>query len=198
LSTRQLGPPRGTHFLAASRLVPYKQIEAVVRAFAEMPDLELVVAGDGPEAARLKALATANVTFKGFVSDEELRDLMGAARAFIFAAEEDFGIIVVEAQSEGAPVLALGRGGARETISTAAERPTGMFFKEAEPRAIAECVRSFVAKEQKFARSDCRQQAKQFSAERFRTQFTASVNSAVERCGIGARDQESLPPRMIA
>jgi glycosyltransferase involved in cell wall biosynthesis len=200
LSTRQLGPPRGTHFLAASRLVPYKQIEAVVRAFADMPDLELVVAGDGPEAARLKALATPNVTFKGFVSDEQLRDLMGTARAFIFAAEEDFGIIVVEAQSEGAPVLALGRGGARETISTAADRPTGMFFDRSEPGAIADCVRSFIAKEQNFSRSDCRQQARQFSAERFRAQFTASVNSAIERCQLRppAGDEDSAPPRMIA
>ena len=169
LSKRESLLPSGNHFLAASRLVPYKRIEPIIRAFNAMPDLELVVAGDGPEAERLKQLAGPNVTFKGFVPDEQLRDLMGTARAFIFAAEEDFGIIVVEAQSEGAPVLALSRGGARESISNAAGRPTGMFFDKADPESIAECVRSFIAKEKTIARSDCRQRASLFSAERFRS-----------------------------
>jgi hypothetical protein len=73
-----------------------------------------------------------------------------------------------------------------------------MFFDRSEPQAIADCVRSFIANERKFSRTDCRQQAKQFSAERFRAQFTASVNGAIERCRMGAGDQQSLPPRMIA
>ena len=99
LSTRQEPPVKGKHFLAASRLVPYKNIEAIVRAFAELPDQQLIVAGDGPEGARLRKIAGPNVSFVGFVSDGALRDLMATARAFIFAAEEDFGIISVEAQS---------------------------------------------------------------------------------------------------
>ena len=113
ISKEKLDVPRGPHFLAASRLVPYKNIEAVVRAFRLLPDLQLVVAGDGPEAKRLRELASSNVSFTGFVSDERLRHLMNTARAFVFAAEEDFGIIIVEALSEGTPVLVLGRGGAR-------------------------------------------------------------------------------------
>ncbi|CCD92789.1 putative Glycosyl transferase, group 1 family protein [Bradyrhizobium sp. ORS 375] len=172
--------PVGNHFLAASRLVPYKRIEPIVRAFNAMPDLELVVAGDGPEAARLKAIAGPNVTFAGFVPDKQLRDLMTTARAFVFAAEEDFGIIPVEAQSEGAPVLALGRGGARESILTTGPRPTGMFFESPEPEAIAACVRSFVAKEKSISRLDCRQRAGFFSAERFRSQFVAAVNEEID------------------
>ncbi|MDB5653098.1 MAG: glycosyl transferase, group 1 [Tardiphaga sp.] len=169
--------PVGSHFLAASRLVPYKKIEAVVEAFAELPDLHLVVAGDGPDAERLKKLAGPNVSFVGFVSDAHLRELMGTARAFVFAAEEDFGIIVVEAQSEGAPVLALGRGGARETVSAAPGNCTGMFFDSAEPKAIAQCVRAFVARESSFSRAACRARAAEFSAERFRAQFMGFVNS---------------------
>jgi len=193
LSSRTDELPTGEHFLAASRLVPYKKVEAVVRAFAELPDLKLIVAGDGPEAARLKALATPNVSFVGFVSDGEMRRLMATARAFVFAAEEDFGIIVVEAQSEGAPVLALGRGGARETVSTALGRRTGMLFDVAEPAAIADCVRSFVAQEALFSRADCRAQAGHFSAERFRSEFTAVVDKAMEQSLVGLEPKFSRP-----
>ncbi|MGJ5065190.1 glycosyltransferase [Bradyrhizobium sp. SZCCHNRI1009] len=187
--------PVGNHFLAASRLVPYKRIEPIVRAFNTMPDLELVVAGDGPEAARLKAIAGPNVKFAGFVPDKQLRDLMTTARAFVFAAEEDFGIIPVEAQSEGAPVLALGRGGARESILTTGPRPTGMFFESPEPEAIASCVRAFAAKEKSISRLDCRQRAGFFSAERFRSQFVAAVNEEIDSFRAGHQGRAT---RLIA
>ncbi len=181
LSTATAAPPRGDHFLAASRLVPYKNTEAVVRAFAELPDHRLIVAGDGPEGPRLRKLATPNVSFAGFVSDAELRHLMATARAFVFAAEEDFGIAPVEAQSEGTPVLALGRGGSRETVSTAATCRTGMFFATAEPHAIAECVRAFAAQEHLFSRDVCRAWANRFSAARFRAEFKGFVDHEMDR-----------------
>ena len=112
-----------------------------------MPDLELVVAGDGPEAERLKQLAGPNVSLTpGFVSDERLRELMATSRAFIFAAEEDFGIIVVEAQSERTGACARRPGGARESISTALGRPTGMFFEKDDPN-IDRRLRSLVRRE---------------------------------------------------
>ncbi|MGC2084592.1 MAG: glycosyltransferase [Bradyrhizobium sp.] len=187
--------PIGNHFLAASRLVPYKRLESIVRAFTAMPDLELVVAGDGPEADRLKQMAGRNITFTGFVSDRQLRDLMNTARAFVFAAEEDFGIILVEAQSEGAPVLALGRGGARESIVATGPRPTGMFFDVADPQSITQCVRAFIANEKAFSRLDCRQRANLFSAERFRHQFMSAVNEEMER--VYAGEQADLA-RLIA
>jgi glycosyltransferase involved in cell wall biosynthesis len=187
--------PIGNHFLAASRLVPYKRLESIVRAFTAMPDLELVVAGDGPEADRLKQMAGRNITFTGFVSDRQLRDLMNTARAFVFAAEEDFGIILVEAQSEGAPVLALGRGGARESIVATSPRPTGMFFDVADPQSITQCVRAFIANEKAFSRLDCRQRANLFSAERFRHQFMSAVNEEMER--VHAGEQADLA-RLIA
>jgi len=196
LSSRDSVLPAGNHFLAASRLVPYKRIEPIVRAFNSMPDLRLVVAGDGPEAGRLRKLAGPNVSFAGFVSDRHLRELMATARAFVFAAEEDFGIVLVEAQSEGAPVLALGRGGARESIAASGPYATGMYFENAGPETIANCVRSFVARESLISRADCRQRAAFFSAERFRRQFVSAVNDELER--FHANRQGRALPRLIA
>ena len=196
LSARGATLPAGNHFLAASRLVPYKRIEPIVRAFNSMPDLNLVVAGNGPEAERLKKLAGPNVTFAGFVPDAELRDLMATARAFVFAAEEDFGIVLVEAQSEGAPVLALGRGGARESIAGIGRHATGMFFDNADPASIADCVRSFIAREGMISRQDCRERAAFFSAERFRKQFVQAVDEEMERFHANLHGR-SLP-RLIA
>jgi glycosyltransferase involved in cell wall biosynthesis len=196
LSRRTMSLPAGNHFLAASRLVPYKRIEPIVRAFNTMPDLKLVVAGEGPESERLRKLAGPNVDFVGFVPDAELRDLMATARAFVFAAEEDFGIVLVEAQSEGAPVLALGRGGARESIAANGRHATGMFFKSADPDSIAGCVRSFIASESAFSRHDCRERANFFSAERFRRQFVQAVDEEMERFHANLHGRSM--PRLIA
>jgi glycosyltransferase involved in cell wall biosynthesis len=196
MSSRSTLAPVGNHFLAASRLVPYKRIEPIVRAFNSMPNLNLVVAGDGPEAERLKKLAGPNVSFPGFVPDANLRELMATARAFVFAAEEDFGIVLVEAQSEGAPVLALGRGGARESIAATGRYSTGMFFDSADPSSIAACVRSFVAREGTISRQDCRERATFFSAERFRKQFIQAVGEEMERFHANLHGRSML--RLIA
>ena len=180
LAKQSADAPRRRHFLAASRLVPYKNIEVVIEAFRHLPDLELIVAGDGPQAKHLRALAGPNVSFAGFVSDSHMRELMTTARALIFAAEEDFGIIPVEAQAEGTPVLALARGGARETVVATPPQRTGMYFPHPEPRAIADCVRAFVAQEHTFSRSICRANASRFSAQRFRSEFKAFVDKEME------------------
>lgn len=171
--------PRANHFLVASRLVPYKNIDVVIKAFAHLPDMRLIVAGHGPDAEKLKAIAGPNVSFAGFVSDAEMRRLMTTARAFIFAAEEDFGIIPVEAQAEGTPVLALGKGGALETVIGEGEDKTGMFFAAPEPEQIAACVTKFVAEEQSFSRAACRKQAERFSAAHFRDTFKTFVEKQI-------------------
>jgi glycosyltransferase involved in cell wall biosynthesis len=162
-------------FLTASRLVPYKNTRSIVEAFRDLPNEKLIVVGTGPDYEHLKATATANVEFRGFVPDAELRHLMGAARAFIFAAEEDFGIVVVEAQAEGTPVLALGRGGARETIIDDPEYPTGMFFLEHSPAEIRRTVSRFIEIESCFSPWNCHQNALRFSEERFEREFTDFV-----------------------
>ena len=181
LSAASEDVPRGDHFLVASRLVPYKNIDVIVKAFAALPDLKLTVAGDGPDAKKLKDMAGPNVTFEGFVSDAKMRHLMTTARAFIFAAEEDFGIIPVEAQAEGTPVLALGRGGALETVKATGIDKTGMFFSEPQPQNIAACVRDFIKVEDQFSRQSCRKQAERFSAARFRDEIKTFVQEQFDR-----------------
>jgi glycosyltransferase involved in cell wall biosynthesis len=163
------------YFLTASRLVPYKNIDALIIAFRELPDQRLVVAGAGPELERLKSLAGANVSFAGFVPDQTLRRLMGEATAFLFAAEEDFGIVTLEAQAEGTPVIALGRGGACETIVTEGTAPTGLFFTTPEPPAIAAAVRQFLARVGDFRPADCHANARRFGEARFEAEIRAFV-----------------------
>ncbi|MCZ8261777.1 MAG: glycosyltransferase [Beijerinckiaceae bacterium] len=167
--------PAGDYFFAASRLVPYKNIHLIVEAISRAPELKLVVAGTGPEEARLKAMAGPNVEFRGFVSDAEMRDLMAGARAFIFAAEEDFGIVPVEAQAEGTPVLAFGRGGALETVRGHGPRRTGLFFDEPTPDSILECVQRFIREEHLFDWRVCREHAERFSSGRFRASIEQHV-----------------------
>ncbi|WP_375462540.1 glycosyltransferase [uncultured Methylobacterium sp.] len=188
--------PRSDHFLVASRLVPYKNVEAVVAAFRELPDLNLVVAGTGPEEGRLRQVAGPNVSFAGFVDDGTLRHLMATARAFVFAAEEDFGIVVVEAQSEGTPVLALGRGGARETVATQPPNRSGMFFSDPEPSLIAACIRDFTAQEATFSRAACRAQAAQFSPETFRARFSGFVERQMALHHDAGPVRDRTPPRL--
>ncbi|OYU50588.1 MAG: glycosyl transferase family 1 [Rhizobiales bacterium PAR1] len=187
--------PRGNYFFAASRLVPYKNIHLIVEAITKAPDLKLVVAGTGPEEARLKAMAGPNVEFKGFVSDAEMRALMAGARAFIFAAEEDFGIVPVEAQAEGTPVIAFGRGGALETVKSDVPGRTGMFFDTPTPEAILASVRRFIAEEAGFSREACRAQAERFSSERFRTELQRLVGEEILRV---SETYPGLAPSMLA
>jgi glycosyltransferase involved in cell wall biosynthesis len=116
-------------YLTASRLVPYKRVDLIVEAFSRMPEKKLVVIGAGPEFSRIKASAGHNVDFLGYQPGEVLRDHMQRARAFVFAAEEDFGIAPLEAQACGTPVIAYGKGGALETIrGEESVEPTGVFF----------------------------------------------------------------------
>ena len=187
---------RGDYFLTASRLVPYKNTHAIVEAFRELSGERLVVAGDGPELARLRAMAGPNVEFVGYCEDAELRRLMASARAFVFAAEEDFGIVPVEAQGEGTPVIALGRGGVCESVVEHGSGATGLFFDRPEAEAVAAAIRRFVATESTFRSEDCHRNALRFSEARFVDAFTAFVHEELRafREGI-ARNRPQAPPR---
>jgi glycosyltransferase involved in cell wall biosynthesis len=164
------------YYLAASRMVPYKKIGLVVEAFARMPQRRLVVVGDGPEYKKIKAKATPNVQILGYKSNAELRRYMQTARALVFPAEEDFGILPVEAQACGTPVIAFGRGGVTETV---VDHKTGLFFDQQTPEAIINAVTRF----ESGPRLDpglCRQNALRFSIERFRREFTDYVDYYIE------------------
>jgi len=128
----------GDYYATVSRFVPYKRVDVIARAFAELPDRKLVIVGGGPDAEKVKAACGPNVTMLGRASRDRVRDVLRGATAFLFAAEEDFGIAPVEAQACGAPVIAFGRGGALETVVGADDaQRTGLFFGEQTPAAIA-------------------------------------------------------------
>ncbi len=168
-------------YLAASRLVPYKKMDLIAAAFSAMPNKKLVVIGDGPELAKVRANAGSNVELLGYRSFEELRDYMQRARAFVFAAEEDFGIIPVEAQACGTPVIAFGKGGARETIRPlGVPHPTGVFFDHQEAPSLMQAVGHFESNAGAFEPEDCRNNALRFSAARFRDQFSSYIAQKIE------------------
>lgn len=171
--------PREDFYVTASRLVPYKKVPTIVEAFARMPDKRLVVIGDGSEMASVRAAATPNITVLGYQPFEVLRDHMQRARAFVFAAEEDFGITPVEAQACGTPVIAYGKGGALETVrGLGTDRPTGVFFGEQTPESIAAAVQKFESNAAQFSPRACREQALAFSPERFRDGVLRVVRDA--------------------
>jgi len=159
-------------YLTASRMVPYKKMPMIVEAFAAMPDKRLVVIGDGPEFAKCKAVAGSNMKLMGWQPFEVLKDHMQRAKAFVFAAEEDFGITPLEAQACGTPVIAFGKGGALETIrGLDAESPTGVFFPEQTLEAIVRAVHVFEQEGGRISASACRENVLRFSPERFRMEF---------------------------
>jgi glycosyltransferase involved in cell wall biosynthesis len=179
--TLRAPPPRGDTFVTVSRLVPYKRIDLLVEAFRELPDQRLVVIGDGPERPRLEALAGPNVRLLGRQPDEIVVEHLHRAAAFLFAAEEDFGIVPVEAQACGTPVIAYGRGGACETVVGAGADATGLLFEPQTPPAAAAAVRRFLAERDRFRPAACRANAERFGAERFRREFLAEVDTAHRR-----------------
>lgn len=170
------------YYLTASRMVPYKRVDLIVDAFREMPDKKLIVIGDGPDFARIKSKVGKNIELLGYQPFEVLRSYMQRARAFVFAAEEDFGITPVEAQACGTPVIAYGKGGALETIQGLDNPlPTGVFFAEQTVDSIKECVKIFELHEDKITNNNCRTSALRFSSERFRCEFSEYVNKHINR-----------------
>ncbi|NPB03886.1 MAG: glycosyltransferase family 4 protein [Thermotogae bacterium] len=155
------------YFIVVSRLVPYKRVDVIVEAFNGLP-WKLLVVGDGPEFRKLKRIAKGNVEFLGRVRDEEVVELLSKARAFVFAAHEDFGISPVEAMASGVPVIAYGKGGVRESVE---EGISGLFFYSQTPQAVREAVEEFVRREDAFDRSRIRKGAMRFSRANFKEAF---------------------------
>ncbi|MEN6324802.1 MAG: glycosyltransferase [Syntrophomonas sp.] len=161
---------KGDYFLFASRLVPSKKTDMVIKAFNET-GLPLIVVGDGSAYNQCRSLAAPNVELLGWRDKEELAKLVGRARALVFAADEDFGIVLVEAQACGTPVIALGKGGAAESVIPANgsnwHEATGVFFHEQSVRALNSAVEQFIDWEDKFSPQVIWQNAQRFGEERF-------------------------------
>ncbi len=173
---------REDFYVTASRMVPYKKMEMIVAAFSRMPDRKLVVAGEGPECGRIVSQAGKNVTMLGYQNPKQLRDLMCRTRAFVFAALEDFGIVPLEAQACGTPVIAYGKGGVRETIRGLDHpHPTGVFFPEQTVESLIEAVRIFEEGGGIITPSRCRDNALRFSTDRFRRELKAFIEKRWDR-----------------
>ncbi|WP_345890386.1 glycosyltransferase family 4 protein [Rufibacter aurantiacus] len=166
-----LSVKRESFYFTASRLVPYKRIDLIVEAFNEMPDKQLVVIGEGPDYDKIKASAAANVTLLGYQPFEVLKDHLQRAKAFVFAAEEDFGITPVEAQACGTPVIALGKGGALETITP----DTGIFFSTQEKESLKEAIRLFEGRGALYDKQIIRSSVEKFNQIRFRDEMRQFV-----------------------
>ncbi len=159
----QPGGPREDYFITVTRLVPHKRVDLLVQAFNRL-DLPLIIVGDGPQLPRLKAMAKSNVKFLGFQSDEKVAELLGKARGFVCAAEEDFGIAIVEAQAAGCPVIGYGSGGVRETVI---ENITGLFFQEQTIDSLTDAVRRFEKSFRSLSAASIAKNARRFSKSRF-------------------------------
>ncbi len=169
-------------YLTASRMVPYKKMDLIVEAFSQMPEKELVVIGQGPDFEKIKKLAAPNVRILGYQPDEVLKDYMQRAKAFVFAAEEDFGITPVEAQACGTPVIAFGRGGSLETVRGYGEKenPTGVFFGEQTVSSLTEAVARFEEVQERILPQNCRRHAETFSVEVFRENIEQYIEQVLE------------------
>jgi glycosyltransferase involved in cell wall biosynthesis len=191
-----LGSKKEDYYLAASRMVPYKKMDLIVEAFSQMPDKRLVVIGDGPEFENVKSRAKRNVEFLGYQPFDVLRDAMQKAQAFLFAAEEDFGILPVEAQACGTPVIAYGKGGSLETVVPLRESgsqradsdrpPTGVFFHEQTPTGLINAIELFEKSRDTFDGQQIRNHAITFSRERFEREFKAFVDAKMAEMAHGS------------
>ncbi len=164
------------YFLTVSRLVHYKAVDVLIEAFRQMPDLRLMVVGDGPLYSTFQKDCPTNVTLAGWQEKNAIVEKMQQARALVYAAREDFGIVPVEAQACGTPVIAYGSGGVLESVRPLGQpEPTGLFFDRQSPESIIHAVRSFSQEEQNISASHCRQNASRFSVQRFRDEIQAVI-----------------------
>jgi glycosyltransferase involved in cell wall biosynthesis len=162
------------YYLFVSRLVDYKRCDIVVEAFNKLK-LPLKVIGRGPEREKLVKMAGDNIEFLGFLSDEDMKKYYREAKAFIFAAEEDFGIVPVEAMACGRPVIAFGKGGATESV---VEGVTGTFFPEQTAESLITAVKSF--NPAKFDPLAIRKHAEKFSVARFKKEILEYVENIIK------------------
>ncbi len=180
----QFSDQKEDFYLTASRLVSYKRFDLIAAAFSEMPDKQLVIIGDGPEMAKIKQVAQnkPNITMMGYQETAVLKDYMQRAKAFVFAAEEDFGIIPVEAQACGTPVIAFGAGGTLETVINAenSAEGTGILFPEQSKEGLIAAVKHFENLSNVIKPENCRRNAEKFSEEVFQQKLMAVIQQSVQ------------------
>ncbi len=192
------GSPSGDYFLVVSALVPYKKIALAIDACNRL-GLPLKVAGAGPEARNLRERAGEGIEFLGWVDDRELRELYRNCRALIFPGLEDFGIVPLEAQACGRPVIGFGEGGLAETTipwpGSGEARPTGIFFSEPTADSLIAALRLFIEKEGEFDPRAIREHATAFGREVFKEKFRAAVAGTAGKSDVSKRSNSSAHNR---
>ncbi|MCC8401607.1 glycosyltransferase [Paraburkholderia sp. MMS20-SJTN17] len=180
----ELRTEKDDFYLTVSRMVPHKRIDLIVEAFSATPQRKLIVIGDGPQMASVRAKAGSNVTILGSQPFDVLKDYLARARAFVFAAEEDFGIVPLEAQACGTPVIAFGKGGALETVVPVGDpHPTGVFFTRQTVVSMLDAIDRFERLSAYITPAACRANAERFSARVFRRAFMAEVTRTISADG---------------
>lgn len=173
-----LNENKSDYYLTASRMVPYKRMDLIVEAFSHMPDKRLVVIGSGSEMEKIKSKASKNIEILGYQPNSIMQEHMQNAKAFVFAAEEDFGITPVEAQACGTPVIAFGKGGSLETIRPyGVEKPTGVFFDKQDVSSVIQAIEKFETVSDTIEPTACRENSVRFSSERFQNEFSNYLNN---------------------
>jgi glycosyltransferase involved in cell wall biosynthesis len=165
------------YYLTAARFVPYKRVDIIAESFSLMPDRELIIVGDGPDEDKVKAKAGKNVKFVGYQTGEKLKELFKNAKAFIFAAEEDFGITVIEAMASGTPVIAFNKGGTAETVI---DGINGIHFNEQTAISIKTAVERFENLRDRFNYASIAEYAKQFDRKIFESKIKTFVDKRLE------------------
>lgn len=167
-------------YLTASRMVPYKKMDLIVEAFTQMPDKKLIVIGTGPDFDKIQKIAQGhdNIILMGYQPFNVLKEHMQRAKAFVFAAEEDFGITPVEAQACGTPVIAYGKGGALETVRglDLKDNSTGVFFYKQDKESLIKAINYFENNLEKIQFENCRKNALNFSINNFKIKFKVFID----------------------
>ncbi len=173
----------GDYYLLISAFAPYKKMDQAILAFNRL-GRRLLVVGSGQAEKRLKALAEKNIEFLGWVDEAELPDLYARCRALVFPGVEDFGLVPVEVQAAGRPVIAYGKGGVVESVIPYVDKThpgTGVFFKEQTPSAIMEAVEAFEKIEDHFDPTRMRENALRFDKGRFTKEFMSLIHDVTDR-----------------
>lgn len=179
---------KGDYYVCVSALVPYKRIDIMIDAFNRMPGKKLVIVGDGNARKEWEAKKTSsNIKFTGFVHHDEVVRICAGAKAFLYAAFEDFGIAPVEAQALGLPVIAYGKGGTSETVvpingPAAGGNPTGVLFHHQDTQSFIDAIEEFERREGEFDPLDCRKNAEKFSEDRFVSSIKKVVSENTKGC----------------
>ena len=170
------------YYVVASFLVPYKRIDLIVRAFKNMPQRRLLVIGEGQQERDLKAMAGPNIEFTGHLRRDAFLDKIARAKAFVFAGCEDFEIVMAEAQASGTPVIAFGRGGARDIVQTPEDShaPTGLLFERQTVEGIMSAVEAFESQSTEITVEACRENAMRFTEARFHKEFADTWGKTVD------------------